>query len=140
MREGLGQLLLAEGQLADGPDLGVLRRKTSRLVANPTIYRAAQKSMAWDEVITYWLQGQLDGRVEGAGLEGNDLGGRVRVVGDGRATLGAEDAVDGLARAAFAGPALGRALDRELVLGHDRDERYSPTKKRDRALASRFDA
>lgn len=71
---------------------------------------------------TYGLQGLLDLGVKGAALEGNDLGGRVGVVGDGAAALGAEDAVDVLAGGALASPGLGGALDGELVLGDDDDE------------------
>lgn len=71
---------------------------------------------------THRLQLLLDLRVQGAGLDGDDLGRSVRVVGDGRAALRAENAMHGLAGAAHAGPALGRALDSQLVLGDDGDE------------------
>jgi hypothetical protein len=92
--EGLGQVLLAEGELADGPDLGVR------------------------------LEGLLNLGVEGAGLEGDDLGGGVGVVGNGRAAVGAEEAPDGLAGGALALPLLDGAVDGELVLGNDGDESY----------------
>jgi hypothetical protein len=45
-------------------------------------------------------------------------------VGNGRATLGAEDAVDGVTRAALASPALGGAADGQLVLGDNSDQGY----------------
>ena len=92
MLEGVGQALLAEGQLADGPDLGV------------------------------GLERLLDVAVERAALEGDDLGRRVRVVGDRGAALGAEEAPDALAGAALALVLLDGAVDGELVLGDDADE------------------
>lgn len=93
MLEGLGQALLAEGQLSDGPDFRVR------------------------------LQVLLDLRVQGASLEGNDFRGSIGVMRNGRTALGAEDPVDGFARRAFAGPFLGGAVDGELVFGDDGDER-----------------
>jgi hypothetical protein len=92
MLEGMGQGLLAEGQLADSPDLRVR------------------------------LQVLLDFRVERTGLDGNDLGCRVGVVGNGAAAVTAEPAPDAVAAAAFAFPLLQGALDGELVLGNDSDE------------------
>lgn len=74
------------------------------------------------EETSHRLQGLLDLRVQGPRLDGDNLRRRIRVVGNGRVTLGAEDAVDGLARAADAGPALGRPVQGELVLGDDSDE------------------
>lgn len=65
--KGFSKVLLAEGQLADGPDLGVR------------------------------LQVLLDLSVESTGLERNDLRSSVGVVGDGRAALGAEETVDNVA-------------------------------------------
>ena len=92
MLEGVGQALLAERQLADGPDLGV------------------------------GLERLLDLAVERAALDGDDLGRRVRVVGDRGAALGAEEAPDALAGAALALVLLDGAVDGELVLGDDADE------------------
>lgn len=74
------------------------------------------------ETITYRLQVLLLLPVERPGLDGDDLGRRVRVVCNGRAALAAEDAVDGVARGAGAGPALGWARDGHLVLLEDGDE------------------
>ena len=74
---------------------------------------------------TYGLQSLLNLRVQGTGLEGDDLGRGIGVVGDRRATLGAEDAVDGVAGGALASPALGGAVDGQLVLGDDRNQGYS---------------
>lgn len=71
---------------------------------------------------THRLQVLLDLSVKGAGLEGDDLRGGVGVVGDGGAALGAEDAVDVVARRALAGVLLGGAVDGELRLGDDGDE------------------
>lgn len=88
----MGQGLLTEGQLADGPDLRVR------------------------------LQVLLDFRVERTGLDGDDLGGRVGVVGDGAAAVAAEPAPNAVAAAAFAFPLLQRALDGEFVLGDNGDE------------------
>lgn len=87
-------MLLAEGQLADGPNFGI------------------------------GLEGLLDLGGEGTGLEGDDLGGRVGVVGNGRATVGAEDAVHGVPGATLAGPGLGGAVEGQLVLGDDGDQSY----------------
>jgi hypothetical protein len=71
---------------------------------------------------THGLQLLLVLAAEGTALEGNDRGRGVGVVGNGRAALGAEDAVDVLARGALAGVALGVAGDGELVLGDYDDE------------------
>lgn len=92
MLESLLEVFLAEGHLASGPDLGV------------------------------GLEGLLVLVVERTGLDGNNGRSGLGVVGDGRAAVAAEDAVDGLARAADAGPALGGAVDRELVLEGNEDE------------------
>lgn len=73
-------------------------------------------------MVTHRLEVLLNLRIQGAGLEGDDVRGALRVVGDGAAALGAEDAVDGLARGSDAGPRFGRSLDGELVLGDDGDE------------------
>lgn len=48
--------------------------------------------------LTYRLQVLLDLGVQSTSLQSDDLGGSVRVVGNRGATLGAEDAVDGMAR------------------------------------------
>lgn len=89
----MGKGFLAERKLADGPDLGV------------------------------GLQGLLNLSIQGASLDGNDLGGGIGVMGDRGATFRAEDAVDGEARGTLASPALGRTVDGQLVLGDDSDER-----------------
>jgi len=91
--ERLSKLLLAEWQLANGPDLGIRLELLLVLVAQSTA------------------------------LKGNDLGRRIGVVSDRGAALAAEDAVDRLARGALARPALGGAIEVELVLGDDDDER-----------------
>jgi len=91
--EGLGKVLLAERKLADGPDFGVR------------------------------LESLLQLRREGTGLQGNDLGGGIRVVGNGRAALGAEETMDIVAGRALAGPLLDGAVDGELVLGDNGNER-----------------
>jgi hypothetical protein len=62
--------------------------------------------------------------VEGTGLHGDDLGRRIRVVRNRGATLGAEDAIDVLARAASTLPRLDGSVDGHLVLGDDADKRY----------------
>jgi hypothetical protein len=71
---------------------------------------------------TYGLQLLLDLGVESTALESDDRRGRVRVVGDRGAALGAEDAVDGLARGAHARPALCGTVHRQLILEDDADE------------------
>lgn len=74
---------------------------------------------------TYGLQGLLDLRVQSAGLQSDNLRSRIGVVGNGRATLGAEDTVDGVARATLARPGLGGAGDGQSGLGDDGDESLS---------------
>lgn len=74
---------------------------------------------------TYRLQGLLDLSVQSTGLQSDNLRGRIGVVGNGRATLGAEDAVDGVARATLARPGLGGAGDGQSGLGNDGDESLS---------------
>lgn len=71
---------------------------------------------------THGLEVLLELGVKGTTLERNDLRGGVRVVGDGRAALGAEEAVDGVAGGAHAGPLLHGAVDGELILGNDDDQ------------------
>lgn len=68
------------------------------------------------------LQLLLNLGIESAGLEGNDLGSSIGVVGDGRAALGAEEAVDGVSGGGGAGPLLDGAVDGEGGLGDDGDE------------------
>jgi hypothetical protein len=112
--EGVGEALLAEGKLAHGPDLGVLTVHLSvhvqyvHYVCSPT----------------YRLQVLLDLGVESTGLQSDDRGSSLGVVGDGRATLGAEDAVDGLSGAAIAGVGLGGTGDSQRVLGDDGDQSW----------------
>lgn len=113
----MGKGFLAEGKLANSPDLGVLFTRPRSVSCSPSRPKRKQ-----EESKTHRLQGLLDLRVESTGLDGNDRRGSIRVVGNGRATLRAEYAVDVLARAALASPALGGAVDGELVLGHDGDE------------------
>lgn len=67
----------------------------------------------------YGLEGLLVLDGEGTGLQGDDWGGGLGVVVDGRAALAAEDTVDGLAGGTDTSPALGGARDGELVLGDD---------------------
>lgn len=86
------------------------------VVVNSTAQR--EEKTGW----TNRLKLLLDLGIQSAALDGNDLGRGVRVVGNGRAALAAEDAVHGLARGALAGPRLGRAVDGELVLGDDDHE------------------
>lgn len=74
------------------------------------------------ETITYRLQVLLQFRVQSTGLEGNDLGSSIGVMGNGGAALGAEKAMDVFPRGAFAGPFLDGAFDGELVFGDDGDE------------------
>lgn len=111
MLEGVLEALLAEGKLADGPDLGVLGRLS---VCSPCVPRVRSQ--------TYRLQVLLDLGVEGTGLQGDDGRGSLGVVGNGRAALGAEDAVDGLSRATILGVGLGGAGDGQRVLGDDGDQ------------------
>lgn len=46
-------------------------------------------------------------------------------MGNRRAALGAEEAVDGFAGAALAGPCLDGAIDGQLGLGHDGDQGWN---------------
>lgn len=75
--------------------------------------------------LTYRLQVLLDLSVQSTSLQSDDLGGSIGVVGNGRATLGAEDTVDGMARRSLAGPSLGGAVDSQSGLGDDSDQSYS---------------
>lgn len=88
----MSQVLLAERQLADGPNFGVR------------------------------LQLLLDFCVEGARLQGDDFGSRIGIMGDRGATFGAEDPVDSLAGAALTSPALGGSVHGQLVLGNNGDQ------------------
>jgi hypothetical protein len=72
--------------------------------------------------MAYRLQVLLDLRVQSATLEGDDLRSSIGIVGDGRATLGAEQSPDGFAGGARALPLLDRAVDGELVLRDDSDK------------------
>lgn len=114
MLKGLGKVLLAEGKLAGSPDLDVLY-----IVSVIVQVQIIAQIIA---LVTYGLQSLLDLSVEGTGLDSDDLGGGIGVVGDRRATLGAEDAVDSVAGRTLTSPALGGAIDGQLVLGHDGNE------------------
>lgn len=127
--EDLGQGLLDEGQLGGGPDLSILDRQRSISLlfllhgcetrekrGGLFVSRRGRRGK------THGLEGLLDLGGESAGLEGDDLGGGVGVVGDGGAAFGAEEAPDGVAGGALALPLLDGAVDGELVLGDDGDE------------------
>ncbi len=92
--ELLLQVLLAEWQLANGVDL-----------------RAR-------------LQALLDIGGEAAGLERDNFWRRIGVVGNGRATVAAEDSVHRLTGRAGSSVRLGRAGDGYFGFGNDGDERY----------------
>lgn len=79
---------------------------------------------------THRLQCLLDLGVEGSALQSNDLWGRIGVVGNRRATLRAEDTVDGLAGRALSSPALGGTVDGKLVLWNDDNEGFSESARR----------
>jgi hypothetical protein len=120
--EGLGEVLLAEGQLALSPDFGVLRGKK---VISPTSQSYADLLRLYARIgNTYRLESLLDLSIQSTGLQSDNLGSRIGVVGNGRATLGAEDTVDGVTGAALACPALGGAVDGQLVLGDNSDQGY----------------
>lgn len=71
---------------------------------------------------TYRLQSLLDLRVEGSGLDGNDLRSGFWVMGDGRTAFRAKDTVNWMAGRALPSPALDWALNRQLGLGDNGDE------------------
>jgi hypothetical protein len=71
---------------------------------------------------THRLQLLLDLGVQSPGLEGNDIGSSIGVVGNGRAALGAEEAMDGVSGGGGAGPLLDGTVDGEGGLGDDGDE------------------
>lgn len=73
---------------------------------------------------TYRLELLLQLGLKGAGLESNDLGGGIGVVGDGRAALGAEESVDGVSGGGRAGPLLDGAVDGQRGFGDDGDESW----------------
>lgn len=108
MLERLGQVFRTERQLASGPDLGVL-------FILAFFFEETRQA-------TYGFQCLLDLSVESTGLEGDNRGRGLGVMGDGRAALAAEDTVDRLARRAIAGVGLGRTVQFQKVLGDDGDE------------------
>jgi hypothetical protein len=71
---------------------------------------------------TYGLQFLLDLHVKGPSLHGDDLGGRIGIMRDGRTAFRAEDTVDGLTGASLASPALSWAVDSYFSLGDYGDE------------------
>lgn len=60
--------------------------------------------------------------VERTALDGNDLGSRIRVMGDGRTAFAAEETMDGFPRGTLTAPLLYRTGDVDLVLGEDNDK------------------
>jgi len=60
--------------------------------------------------------------VERTALDGNDLGCRIRVMGDGRTALAAEKTMDGFPRGTLTAPLLDGTGDVNLVLGEDGDK------------------
>jgi hypothetical protein len=120
--EGLSKVLLAEGKLALCPDFGVLRGKK---VISPTSQSHADHLRLYARIgNTYRLESLLDLSIQSTSLQSDDLGSRIGVVSNGRATLGAEDTVDGVTGAALASPALDGAVDGQLVLGNNSDQGY----------------
>lgn len=71
---------------------------------------------------THRLQCLLNLSVECTSLEGDNRRGRIRVMGNRRATLGAEETVDVLARASLARVFLDRTVDGQYIFGDDGDE------------------
>lgn len=69
--------------------------------------------------MTYRLQGLLDLVIQCSSLDGNDFGGDVRVVSDGRTAFGAKDAMDGMAGGALTSPGFGGAGKSECFFGDD---------------------
>lgn len=106
MLKWLGQVFLAERQLANGPDLGILFRS---VVSRARGIRGQ----------AHRLERLLDIAVQRASLDGNDFRGRIGVMGNGRAALRTEDTVDSMARRAVAGVLFGRAINSQLGLGND---------------------
>lgn len=122
----MGEILLAEGQLSISPDLGVLNASEQQSISNrASIWHVTRKpdtghmESKGRGFSAYGLELLLVLEAEGTALEGNDLGLRVWGVGNGRAALGAEDAVDVLLGATGLGEALGGTFDRDLVLEDD---------------------
>ena len=115
-------MLLAEGQLADSPDLGILDTPSKSATISRRKSRKTGKGQQLGVGKTYRLQGLLDLLGEGPGLDGDDGRRGLGIVGNVRAALAAEDAVHGLARGADVGVALGGARDGHLVLLEDSDE------------------
>ena len=78
-----------------------------------------------EAVETYRLEVLLQFAVQSTTLECNDLRGSIRVVGNGRAALGAKESVDDVTRAALgAGIGLDGAVDGKLVLLNNGDESF----------------
>lgn len=74
---------------------------------------------------THRLEVLLDLGIESTGLQSDDLRGGIRVVGDGRTALGAEESVDSVAGGALgAGVGLDGAVDGELVLLDNSNESW----------------
>lgn len=70
------------------------------------------------------LQELLNLAIESAGFENANGSVTCRLVGDGRAALGAEESVDIVSRVGLAGPLLDGAVDGQLVPGDDGDESW----------------
>lgn len=117
VRKRLGKLLLAKRQLADCPDLGVLENVRIFLVVN-----TAQRR--WVDFDTYRLQILALLGFKSTTLQSNDFGGRIGIVGYGRAALGAEQAMNIFTGRTFATVLLDWAIDGELVFGDDYDKRW----------------
>lgn len=74
---------------------------------------------------THRLQILLDIAVQGSCLDGDNLRGRIRVMGDGRATLRAEQTVDIVAGRALAGVFLDGTVNGQLGLGDNSHQSFS---------------
>lgn len=119
MIEGFLKVLLAERKLADSPNLGVLQGEEES-ISRP----ASMSPSIRDRDLTYRLECLLDLGVQSACLQRNDLGCRIRVMSNRRATFRAEDAVDGVARRSLTSPALGGAFHSESGLRDHRHQSY----------------
>lgn len=116
MLERIGQVLLAEGQLASSPDLGILLR-VSQHPPPTTLGKRYEKK-------THRLQVLLNFTVQSPRLDRDDLWGRIGVVGNRRAALGAEQTVDVVAGRTFAGVLLDGTVRGQLSLGDNSHQSF----------------
>lgn len=111
MLKRMRQTLFDKGQFSDCPDLGILSPALAIAVVGHLMKRIIERRRRRRrrKNKTYRLQSLLDVTIQRPGLDGNDLRRGFGVMRKRAAAFRAENAMNGFAGGAFAGPGFGGA-------------------------------